>query len=396
MRRYKRNQDFEGHTVTPAGNATIQCKLAVGAVNDPLEHEADDMAGKVMRMPQSPFGGHKSSPCSCGGYDDEHVQLKSLNSPSSPFAQSKGDGAGTTSNAVSNGIKSTMGGGRLMDGKTKSFMESRFGEDFSNVKIHTGDEPAQLNRALNAKAFTINKNIYFNSGQYQPETDSGKYLLAHELTHVVQQNNSIRPKLIQRHGHHPHHPISKPEARGCCYTGKEKTDREIHFNLSLRALRIYTGSVAHHTAVEFYNLIIGPATRAKVRCRMYSVEDKQPHSGKGLINFVSYDGNFGFHSNFWRKKGGISRIPGEQSHGCGRLDDADASSVYSGDSDSFYRSVNIGDCVRVYASHAWADPTFQSCHNGVPCDPPADHTPAPQPAPNPAVPPAQTQDLPNT
>jgi hypothetical protein len=77
-------------------------------------------------------------------------------------------------------------------------MESRFGADFSNVKIHTGNEPEQLNRSLNAKAFTVSNNIYFNTGQYQPETDGGKHLLAHELTHVVQQGNAVQRKIIQR------------------------------------------------------------------------------------------------------------------------------------------------------------------------------------------------------
>jgi hypothetical protein len=55
-------------------------------------------------------------------------------------------------------------------------MESRFGTDFSDVKIHNNDESAQLNRSLYAKAFTVSNDIYFNSGQYQPETDSGKHL----------------------------------------------------------------------------------------------------------------------------------------------------------------------------------------------------------------------------
>lgn len=195
MRRHKRKQDIEGHAVTSAGNVTVQRKLAVGAVNDPLEQEADDMAGKVMRMPQSPFARHKSPSCSCDGYDDEHVQLKSSDNQAAPFIQEKSDGAGTASNSVSGQIKSTMGGGYGMDGSTRSFMESRFDTDFGGVKIHTGEESADLNRSLNARAFTINNNIYFNSGQYEPETSVGKYLLAHELTHVLQQDSAIRRKM---------------------------------------------------------------------------------------------------------------------------------------------------------------------------------------------------------
>jgi hypothetical protein len=167
----------------------IQLKLAVGAPDDPLEYEADAMADKVMRMPETSFIQRKSA-CSCGDYDDEHVRLKPLASQITPFIQAKGNGAGAVSDAVSGKIQSSMGGGSPMQANTKSFMESRFGTDFSDVKIHNGGESTELNRSLDAKAFTVSNNIYFNSGQYQPETDSGKHLLAHELTHTIQQSGS--------------------------------------------------------------------------------------------------------------------------------------------------------------------------------------------------------------
>jgi hypothetical protein len=66
-------------------------------------------------------------------------------------------------------------------------MEARFGMDFSRVRIHTGDDAAQLSSDLNAKAFTVGSDIYFNSGNFSPESSAGRYLLAHELTHAVQQ-----------------------------------------------------------------------------------------------------------------------------------------------------------------------------------------------------------------
>ena len=189
-----------GHEQDPEFNdrLPIQLKLAVGATNDPLEYEADAMADKVMRMPETSFIQRKAS-CSCGDYDDEHVRLKPLASQVSPYIQAKGNGAGTVSDAVSGRIQSNLGGGSSLQSGTKSFMESRFGTDFSDVKIHNSDESAQLSRSLNAKAFTVNNNIFFNSSQYQPETDSGKHLLAHELTHVVQQSpNKSSGGLVQR------------------------------------------------------------------------------------------------------------------------------------------------------------------------------------------------------
>lgn len=79
------------------------------------------------------------------------------------------------------------GGGQGMSPETQKFMEERFGVDFSGVRIHTDSESDNLNRAVNAYAFTTGKDIYFSSGMYQPGTASGDRLLAHELTHVVQQ-----------------------------------------------------------------------------------------------------------------------------------------------------------------------------------------------------------------
>ncbi|SHN27356.1 DUF4157 domain-containing protein [Mucilaginibacter sp. OK098] len=175
----------------------IQLKLSVGAVNDPLEHEADAMADKVMRMPETSFIQRKAG-CSCSDYDDEHVRLKPLAGQITPFIQAKSDGYGTVSDAVSSQIKSSMGGGNPIQPDTKSFMESRFGANFSDIKIHNGGESTELNRSLDAKAFTVSNNIYFNSGQYQPETDSGKHLLAHELTHTIQQKKTPVAQSIQR------------------------------------------------------------------------------------------------------------------------------------------------------------------------------------------------------
>ncbi|QEC78003.1 eCIS core domain-containing protein [Mucilaginibacter ginsenosidivorax] len=188
---------FHGSDTDVNDRYPIQLKLSLGAVNDPLEHEADAMADKVMRMPETSFIQQKASG-SCNDYDDEHVRLKPLANQITPFIQAKGDGVGVVSDSVSNKIKSSMGGGSTMDTGTRSFMENRFGTNFSDVKIHNNAESEQLNRSLNAKAFTVSNNIYFNSGQYAPESDSGKHLLAHELTHVVQQKgnkNSINRKV---------------------------------------------------------------------------------------------------------------------------------------------------------------------------------------------------------
>jgi hypothetical protein len=74
-----------------------------------------------------------------------------------------------------------------MDNPTQSSMSQHFGADFAGVKIHTDDHAASMNRQLNARAFTLNNNIYFNAGEYKPGTKAGQHLLAHELVHTIQQ-----------------------------------------------------------------------------------------------------------------------------------------------------------------------------------------------------------------
>ncbi|WP_292990574.1 DUF4157 domain-containing protein [Nitrosomonas sp.] len=87
-------------------------------------------------------------------------------------------------------IQSKRGGGRAMDGVVRQHMESGFGRDFSNVRIHTDSDADSLNKNLNARAFTTGSDVFFRGGEYRPGSSSGRELLAHELTHVVQQGGS--------------------------------------------------------------------------------------------------------------------------------------------------------------------------------------------------------------
>lgn len=109
--------------------------------------------------------------------------------------QRKEDGSTEAPSVVSDAISS---GGKPLDDGTRSFMEDRFGYDFSQVKIHNDSLAASSAQSIHALAYTSGNEIVFNQGQYSPGTATGKKLLAHELTHVVQQNNSVKPKKIQR------------------------------------------------------------------------------------------------------------------------------------------------------------------------------------------------------
>src|SRR5688500_5479178 len=76
--------------------------------------------------------------------------------------------------------------GQPLDATTRSFMEPRFGHDFSSVRVHTDDKAAESARSVNALAYTVGNHVAFNTGQHRPDTASGRRLLAHELTHVIQ------------------------------------------------------------------------------------------------------------------------------------------------------------------------------------------------------------------
>jgi hypothetical protein len=90
--------------------------------------------------------------------------------------------------------------GRPLDGAVRDFMEPRFGHDFSRVRVHTDGAAANAAQAVQARAFTDGRNIVFGTGEYAPSTPKGKRLLAHELTHVVQQSNSISRQAADRIG----------------------------------------------------------------------------------------------------------------------------------------------------------------------------------------------------
>ena len=102
---------------------------------------------------------------------------------------------GGTSMPISSEMESQLqamqGGGHAMPEGLRAQMEGSFGHDFSNVRLHTDSAAADMSRSINAKAFTHGNDIYFNQGQFQPNTAAGQHLIAHELTHTVQQGGKV-------------------------------------------------------------------------------------------------------------------------------------------------------------------------------------------------------------
>ena len=141
-------------------------------------------------------GGHQEEePLQMMETEEEEVQAKEEEEPpqrkelEEEEVQVKGEGEGGTvaSPGVSQQIEKSAGDGRPLPDEIRTEMERAFGVDFSGVNIHTDAEAVRLNRQLRSQAFTRGQDMFFNEGQYRPETSAGQLLLAHELAHVVQQ-----------------------------------------------------------------------------------------------------------------------------------------------------------------------------------------------------------------
>lgn len=171
--------------ITPAPRQT-QAKLKVGDPGDAYEREADRLADSVMNMPASPQSavgvtgaaiGVQRKCAACKREDEQVLRRKPMRSD-------------TDAAEVHAGKLSGLGGGRPLDTSTRGFFESRFNRNFGHVRIHDDGQSAAFASNINARAFTLGSHIGFASGQYTPETQSGRRLLAHELTHVVQQGET--------------------------------------------------------------------------------------------------------------------------------------------------------------------------------------------------------------
>lgn len=169
---------FSQLSIHPNSSYIIQPKLKMGASGDRYEQEADRIAEQVITTPKA---GIQRICSSCGKKEDEEkIQTKSI-----------GQSPTVADSDFTSKINQTKGRGKPLDAHTLSFMEARFGTDFSHIKLHTDNGSAEMNRQINARAFTIGQDIYFNQGQCEVHSLEGKKFLAHELTHTLQQSKSI-------------------------------------------------------------------------------------------------------------------------------------------------------------------------------------------------------------
>ncbi|MBW4617358.1 MAG: DUF4157 domain-containing protein [Desmonostoc vinosum HA7617-LM4] len=191
-----------GHDISRIALHRPQPKLTVGEPGDKYEQEADRVANQVMRMvvprklnAPTPHPVQNSLQRECATcQEEEEAQTQ-------PSIQTATDSDLQAEDSIESQLNTSKGEGSPLSAEVRDFMEPRFGTDFSQVRVHTGNNAAQMNQDLRAQAFTHEKDIYFGAGK-APAKDE---LTAHELTHVVQQTSEVQPPHVNKK---PNHTIS--------------------------------------------------------------------------------------------------------------------------------------------------------------------------------------------
>ena len=178
----------------PSGpsNQVIQTKLRVGAVNDPLEREADRVADAVISgAASSPMGNAPAAPqrkcAACATEEAETVRRRSAEEDEDATIRAKAASGGPSASGVEAAASAVASGGEPLATDMRSYFEPRFGYDLSGVRVHTHARAQAAARAITARAYTLGANIAFADGEFAPRTSEGRRLLAHELAHVAQQ-----------------------------------------------------------------------------------------------------------------------------------------------------------------------------------------------------------------
>ena len=193
--------------------AFMQAKLAVSQPGDAQEREADQVAAEVSRSPRADVQRASLEPAITPEKRDESLAPKQAIQPAAaatrmaaseeelqtrlarqvePAEQPTSDAGQTLDETIEARIAARQGQGDLMQEAVRQDMEAQFGRDLSNVHIHTDAEAAELCAQVGARAFTIGSDIFFAPGEYAPETEAGRELLAHEMTHVAQQGGGAQ------------------------------------------------------------------------------------------------------------------------------------------------------------------------------------------------------------
>ncbi len=407
-----------GHSFGRVSVLPIQTKLAIGQPNDKYEQEADRVAAQVVQQVNSPqaqqSGGIQRDAVNLEDdkslqtkplisklqretvpeeeedeatlqtksllqrqekpEEEEELQMKPMNTSiqqqdmpeeeeeelqTKPIVQRREGGKTVAPVDLEASIERTQGQGQPLGDKVRGPMEQAFGSDFSRVRVHTDARSDQLNKSIQARAFTTGQDVFFRQGEYQPGSRGGQELLAHELTHVVQQSDRGNSQLkIQRQQKKTAPRKPKPRIIKVYLDGKQ----HIVVMQGNQTLFNKTASAATKTRTQLLkktkdHRCQGDWCYARFRIG-YQTPGDSLTGRKGLKYFSGVYGNYGIHSNIQRKpkkvrtkKGGV-RIIRERKNllangkedptgsGCVRLSEPDAR--------RFHQIVSEGDEVRYY------------------------------------------------
>jgi hypothetical protein len=189
VQRVSEPNTVKAQSLAPAISPLIQPKCATCEQADKhqkKEEEEDDelLSKKLQRKPV--LAGNSEPP-----EDEKNIHRKCVECEKEEKVRTKADpGSLTASAGIESSIASSKGSGNPLPAVTRQQMEASFGTDFSSVRLHTDAAAVQMNKGLGAQAFTHGRDIYFNNGKYNAASTGGRHLLAHELTHVVQQEGN--------------------------------------------------------------------------------------------------------------------------------------------------------------------------------------------------------------
>jgi large-conductance mechanosensitive channel len=237
-----------GANISNPTTLPIQTKLSIGPPGDKYEQEADSNARQVMAMPEPKLATsivtnsvqtrssiqpiqractdcqEETKEESKPGEDGERIQAKSEYGqiPELTSIQRKlnSDDDARSSSNLEDRLNRSKGGGSPLSNDVRSFMEPRFGADFSGVRVHTGSDAVQMNRDVNAQAFAHGSDIYFGAGK----SPGNNELTAHELTHVVQQTGGVQTKQT----------FNKPDVQLKCAACDE--EEKVHRSIEISAV----------------------------------------------------------------------------------------------------------------------------------------------------------------
>lgn len=192
---------------TQSPSLWVQPKLTIGAPGDRYEQEADRVAQQVVQQIHAPRPNPQHSDLQRNPEADSIQRLGGDKDLQMRIQRRSPLGAMATTDELEGSISQARGGGQALDSSLRPALEQSFGANFGGVRVHTDTRADQLNQSIQARAFTTGQDVFFRQGEYQPSSRSGQELIAHELTHVVQQTGPqiqasdwLQPQLVSPQG----------------------------------------------------------------------------------------------------------------------------------------------------------------------------------------------------